>query len=88
MTLRQAQDARESPPRAMQAGDSEFRLWAGKLKLTVDGVDITKLCCGYDLDQQTAVVHVRGRDGRLLFDEARDRVLRAVISGDVKVTAK
>lgn len=70
----------------MVAGDSEFRLWAGRLRVTVDGIDLTSLCCGYDLDQQTVLIHVRGRDGRILL--SGDKTLKTTVAGDVQVCRK
>jgi hypothetical protein len=73
------------PPASMVAGDSEWKLWVGKIKVSVDGVDVTSIARAYDLTAQTVEIHVRNREGVLLRD--CDFALRATISGNVEVSA-
>lgn len=60
--------------------------WSRKrwLRVTVDGVDVTRSCQSSDDREGWALCFVRGEDGRIALTPDRRDVVRQILIGDVR----
>lgn len=72
-------------PQALAVGQPGWRMFAGRLRILLDGEDVTKRCVGFDVAKRRITRQRIDGEGRIFLDRDTDLVAVETVRGKVKV---